>query len=624
MIVDIKVDSGTEGYLKFARERLVILDRLRAELNLPVIRRHYMPKSGVLIRLESSEFGNRIRISGGVPPGLFVLYMKVAKRTEPFTTFDYETTPEVMPLDEKEIIPFVLNNVSYEVAGIVNYRKNKKTKSYIRDSGPPIVHGFSDERVVTKATGSDSSSVDSMLFDHAYVEDDVSKSIKLRIPTTASNPTVRVAATGVALTSSGTVSDRILDVSPDGRKAVGLLVDRRTDYAIDVAASPQVVKSETELGVPGGGPGYGTDVFHEVYDYDFPGSVVNDYTIEGHPLYPVAIGYSAAGVEQQISVRHDYFQTGHRNATVYSTCVLTVDGGTGLGEYVAAGADSASANSTFTIIMPNGFERVLIDRQFSVFGSGGGSRPLGGTLGFECEFNGPWTGSGSGGGTNLVSGVLSILYSDASLPALVYKYVSKTYARVISVVVDPINGIYLSDANAGGVGILTQDTYVRLILGSTETEIFHSTEILDDDGMGQATAGIPVTPGAGPGAYAAIWTGFTSASVDDTISTVIENNAYGFIAAHSQNETLAFAGHGPEDPKFWVAQYKHSVGDTYHIGGSGPAEETLIERLIEKIAPTPEAEAALNADQLALLNALRTRQLSDYDVTLADTNIGLI
>lgn len=78
-MTDVYVQSGGERYVKFAKERLAALGALRADLRLPVMRKHYVPVHGVRIDLESSVYGDRIRIFAGKPDA----YARYAGSTNP-------------------------------------------------------------------------------------------------------------------------------------------------------------------------------------------------------------------------------------------------------------------------------------------------------------------------------------------------------------------------------------------------------------------------------------------------------------------------------------------------------------------------------------------------------------
>jgi hypothetical protein len=66
--MQIKVDPGGEKYVSWAKKQLNNLERARKDMNLPVMRK-FWHVDGSLIALESSEFGDSIRINAGTDIG---------------------------------------------------------------------------------------------------------------------------------------------------------------------------------------------------------------------------------------------------------------------------------------------------------------------------------------------------------------------------------------------------------------------------------------------------------------------------------------------------------------------------------------------------------------------------
>ena len=64
-MIDEYVQAGGEKYLKFARAKLQALVNLRADLRLPVMRKHFVPDASTRIDLEATAEGSRIRIFAG-------------------------------------------------------------------------------------------------------------------------------------------------------------------------------------------------------------------------------------------------------------------------------------------------------------------------------------------------------------------------------------------------------------------------------------------------------------------------------------------------------------------------------------------------------------------------------
>lgn len=71
-MTDVYAQPGTEKYVKFAKTKLSALSIVREGIGLPVLRKHFVPEDGVRIDIESSVYGDRVRIFGGVgwPKGL--------------------------------------------------------------------------------------------------------------------------------------------------------------------------------------------------------------------------------------------------------------------------------------------------------------------------------------------------------------------------------------------------------------------------------------------------------------------------------------------------------------------------------------------------------------------------
>lgn len=62
--MNLKYDAGTEKWVQWAKSKLKQLALLRADLRLPKMTKAFVPTSGVLVFVVSSEFGDMIRITG--------------------------------------------------------------------------------------------------------------------------------------------------------------------------------------------------------------------------------------------------------------------------------------------------------------------------------------------------------------------------------------------------------------------------------------------------------------------------------------------------------------------------------------------------------------------------------
>lgn len=65
-MTDVYAESGTEKYVRWAKTKLIALSQIREDLRLEAMRKHFVPESGVRIDIESSIYGDRIRIFGGI------------------------------------------------------------------------------------------------------------------------------------------------------------------------------------------------------------------------------------------------------------------------------------------------------------------------------------------------------------------------------------------------------------------------------------------------------------------------------------------------------------------------------------------------------------------------------
>lgn len=71
--MQIKVDPGTEKWIKWARLKLRQLTSLRKEINLPSMIKFYQPEAGTLVHLKSTDWENYITITGRTTGTLFEL-----------------------------------------------------------------------------------------------------------------------------------------------------------------------------------------------------------------------------------------------------------------------------------------------------------------------------------------------------------------------------------------------------------------------------------------------------------------------------------------------------------------------------------------------------------------------
>lgn len=65
--LDIQVDPGGEGYVKFGKAKLHALGTLRKDLRLPVMQKHYQIDSSTRVSIKSAEWGDKIQIKAGTP-----------------------------------------------------------------------------------------------------------------------------------------------------------------------------------------------------------------------------------------------------------------------------------------------------------------------------------------------------------------------------------------------------------------------------------------------------------------------------------------------------------------------------------------------------------------------------
>lgn len=61
-MTDIHVQPGGEAYERWAKNRLTALGQVRANTGLPAMRKQYVPEDGVRVYIESSDYGDRIRV----------------------------------------------------------------------------------------------------------------------------------------------------------------------------------------------------------------------------------------------------------------------------------------------------------------------------------------------------------------------------------------------------------------------------------------------------------------------------------------------------------------------------------------------------------------------------------
>lgn len=78
----IYAEPGTEGYIKFGRQRLAALTRLRQDLRLPTMNKYWYVDPSTRVDVKSSEFGDSIRVFGG---GLWVWTFGDNKDIDPVT-----------------------------------------------------------------------------------------------------------------------------------------------------------------------------------------------------------------------------------------------------------------------------------------------------------------------------------------------------------------------------------------------------------------------------------------------------------------------------------------------------------------------------------------------------------
>lgn len=65
-MLKLDVAAGKENWIRFARTKLEQLRRLRTDLRLSAMLKAYVPETGVMILVRSTDFGDLIRITGGV------------------------------------------------------------------------------------------------------------------------------------------------------------------------------------------------------------------------------------------------------------------------------------------------------------------------------------------------------------------------------------------------------------------------------------------------------------------------------------------------------------------------------------------------------------------------------
>lgn len=569
----VHVEDGGEPYLPYARQRLAALRALRLDLRLPSMRKSYVPASGVRIDLWTTDEEDKIVISASA--GGFVVYPKL-RRISDDATFA-AVHPVLLNFSKTKITePF---NVFSHVGP--PYRNSKKR--VLASTGS--LRGFYDRQKL----GGAETVVDTLPFVHSYEVDGSALRKTLGTRAYQNAPVfsdITAPPTGTDLTSSGSAG-QVHDVSPDGRKAVGLAGDDRSDFALDFAASPQVARSTTTLS------GYGTLLTNRS---DFGAS----NNMDGEPqhterseartaTYPVCYGYGAdnalvsIGVtESRTLVSNQYLQT------------LRTITGPGEGYTVSSGSSNHTLSQTHTLTMPNGVSRTFVVAARASAASGSYSNEIHG--GNITSFSG----SASGTATR-TDGELEVLYADASLPAVVYRYVRKVYHFSVASAVSSM----LVTVGQDGAATMDVSTTVVALVGDKEHAVYSGEELGIASDIDPA-AEFAVADGLGGGAAVC---GFYSAILNYTENSSVPVDFTAIFPPKARQQSTDLGVSVKDAPRLL---WQYEVGeDDHRIGPGGAASATVLGWLMTAIAADAETpghtptEAEVQAYILANFEFLR-------------------
>lgn len=535
-MTDIYVQPGGEGYVKWARARLKALGALRKDLGVPSLQKHFVPASGTRISIFSAESGDKIRITAGDPGG-FVIYPRIEHID---TAVAFEATE-----------PLVLNLKCTAVEDIEGVDIHV---------GPPYRN--TNRRVLAAAgTGyfdksrriSTSVPITYMPFNHEYTDEQGdAHQILLAAQLHTTNP--GVTEVGGASLSGLDGTGQIHDISPNGRKMVSLVGDVRTDFTVDYAVAPDIVETPTTL------DGYGTSTettdSSGVFNGSGGGSNFEHYNLTTvvDATYPVCYGYDASNTLVNITLRD--VQTVLQQHESNAVRTFTEEIGDPSGGTSSNGTGSYAGSKVTILTLPNGVTRSFVteDTAYEVSGA------------FTNTFvNGIVTGSSSSasGTASRMQGTVEILYADASLPAVVYRYITNTYVN--PVVASSINLSITSTS-------ITRTTTVVALIGGVlvdgvmvpeEYEIYSDTEEgLDPDVEGEAWPGLLSLGGVGT-AITGLVNSITTANVNSVVPTAIDFTLISPPAARAQSATLAVS---IKDDKRLIWEYFD--GEDYHTGSS--------------------------------------------------------
>ena len=619
----IQADDGAVQYLGFAKEKA----RQLIQAGVTNITKQWNVDVAT-VQIQLFDDGRQCRVWLAALQGGFIVYPSAIKLTAPFNEFAFYSRQERMPVANTEIVPYPkYNSVNH------HYRRNGDTTLTAATLYPSDSSGYF-QRAAFKSVAKPVLDDRSVVFSHSYQGAD-GKPAKKLLTTRVNWPELQVYEIGESepLSTAGAIYglQNVYDISPDGRTVVGGLfgigggahLAKKILARIDYAATPRVHKEVETL------DNFGTErinytsttdveIVYRVIFYGIGvyvnwgnGTATVNKTRTVSAEYPLCFGFSSTNEVQQITLQ--------KEVSAHGECVGHLISLESSNNYNMDGTLSVTRYDAAKLTLPNGVSRSFVTKQYAYSAAG--------TFHMAKE-RGPDSGdrvvpgTDSGSGTASVDGphvevTLEILYTDASLPAVVYRYRKRTYDIVLSVAYEN-STVSIHDATA----TMTVDERVVLLICEEEHEIYSSTEtgVANDFDYDLAEEGDGI-PSVRFGHLAGGWGDYLGGNNSFDYSVGIE--AYNLpelkCDPKTQSSPLSIA---IKDKDHFLGQYTRLSADgTTVLGtvifGTGNPRQAVVNRLTAQLAAKASAAPpTITGDEQELLDNLRAGTLDGYGIRI--------
>jgi hypothetical protein len=467
--VDIFVEPGGEGYVKWARARLRALGTTRADLGVPSLQKHWAPASGTLISLLSSEWGDRIRIFNDAGGHGFVATL-FARKLNPTVakTFTSSRQPAFLPFSK----------TAWEPLGIAGATFTTGQPSVIDNTTRTPHSGGSSyvQNRVNTAFGSSGATIFALgVFPHTYEVSGQTRTELLEISTSGVFYNV-VSGVRTALTATDAPPFETLDgftVSENGRTLVAHALGTNIWYqaAIDFALGTPVAWTVIPEPTPYGSQTTTSSTTGQVGDGDT--GVPNLKTVSSLTVmsatYPFVRGVDASGTAKTI------YGMQEQSASRVKISNLTPTGGVGIGFAAHNGSQALEQHDSLslTYTLPDGNTKTFLLSTEDISGSGQQVVSYDGSQHLESH-------SGSLTRTAL-TGAVTVLFADPAQSILIYEYEWTTNESVN--IVNAELGMFFEQMNADN--LMSTHRRVGILVEGRDVLI----EQIDDEPILQEDAG---------------------------------------------------------------------------------------------------------------------------------------